>query len=70
MAPYLHPLLVQDAPCSHCFGLYTLSGLSRHVKNAHPHANLISQVSQATLSLSLPSPPMLHLGFIPFISCD
>jgi hypothetical protein len=35
MAPSLHPLLIQDTPCLHCFGLYTLNGLSKHVKSAH-----------------------------------
>jgi hypothetical protein len=38
----LHPSSIQDAPCPHCSGLYTLGGLSGHVKNAHPHANLVS----------------------------
>jgi hypothetical protein len=38
----LHPLSIQDAPCPHYSSLYTLGGLSRHVKSAHPHASLVS----------------------------
>jgi hypothetical protein len=39
---FLRPSSIQDAPCPHCYGLYILSGFSRHVKGVHPHANLVS----------------------------
>jgi hypothetical protein len=42
MASSLGPLLVQDTPCPHCFGLYILSGFSRHVKSVHLLVNSIS----------------------------
>jgi hypothetical protein len=42
MVSSLGPLLVQDTPCPHCFGLYTLSGFSRHVKSVHLLVNFIS----------------------------
>jgi hypothetical protein len=42
MAPSLCPPLVWNTPCPHCFGLYTLGGLSKHVKNAHPLAGFVS----------------------------
>jgi len=51
MAPFLHTLLVHDTPCLHCFGLYVLGSLLRHVKSAHPLISLISQINQVVLSL-------------------
>jgi hypothetical protein len=42
MAPSLHPPLVQNISCPHCFSLYILGGLSRHVKSVHPPTSLIS----------------------------
>ncbi len=38
----LCPLSVRNTPCPHCFSLYTLSGLLRHVKSAHTPTSLIS----------------------------
>jgi hypothetical protein len=64
----LCPSSVRDTPCPHCFSLYTLSGLLRHVKSAHTPASLISQASQVVLFLQVSSPLVLLLGSIPFIS--
>jgi hypothetical protein len=41
MAPSLHPLLVRNTPSPHCFGLYTLGSLSKHVKSVHPLDSLV-----------------------------
>ncbi len=68
VSPYLCPLSIQDAHCPHCSNLYTLGALSRHVNNVHPHVNLISHVSQATLFLQVSVPFVLHPGSIPFTS--
>jgi hypothetical protein len=45
MTLYLRPLSIRNAPCPHYFGLYTLGGLLRHVKSAHPHVSLVSYAS-------------------------
>jgi hypothetical protein len=36
------PSIDSRCPCSHCFGLYILSGLLKHIKSFHPHVNPIS----------------------------
>ncbi len=48
---FLCPLSIRNTPCLHYFGLYTLGGLSKHVKNVHPFTNLVSQTSHVVLSL-------------------
>jgi hypothetical protein len=55
MAPSLHPLLIQNTPCFHYFGLYILGGLSRHVKNVRLFASLLSQANHVILSLQVSS---------------
>jgi hypothetical protein len=65
MATSLRPLSIQDAPCSHCFGFYTLDDLSMHVKSVHLHVSLVSQAIQVASFLQVSSPPMLHPSFIP-----
>jgi hypothetical protein len=42
MAPSLCSSSIQDTFCLHYSGLYTLGNLSRHVKSAHLHLNLVS----------------------------
>jgi hypothetical protein len=66
MAPSLHPPSIWNALCLQCFILYISRDLLRHVKNAHLHANLVSQASQATLSLQMSSLFVLHPCSIPF----
>jgi hypothetical protein len=41
MAPFMHPPSIQDIPCLHCYGFYTLSDLSKHVKSAHLPTSLV-----------------------------
>jgi hypothetical protein len=67
MALSLHPLLVQDAPCPHCYGFHISNDLSKHVKSAHLHASFVSQASQAASLLQVSSFPMLPSSFIPFV---
>jgi len=64
MVPSLPPLSNWNTPCPYCFSLYTLGGVSRHVKNAHPPANLISQVCHVVSSLWVFSLHVFLLGFI------
>jgi len=64
MAPSLCPPLIQDTPCPYCFGIYTLGGLSRHVKSAHPLVSLVPYVSKVIFSLQAFSFPMFFLGSI------
>jgi hypothetical protein len=52
MTPSLCPSTVRNTPCPHYCSLYTLNGLSKHVKNAHPPASLISQASFLSLQVS------------------
>jgi hypothetical protein len=68
MVPFLHPPSIQNTLCPHCSGFYTLGGLLRHVKNAHPFASFISQasqVNQVVLSLQVSFCPLFLLGFFP-----
>ncbi len=51
MALSLHPSLIRNTPCPHCSSLFTLGGLSRHVKNVYPPISLISQTNQVVLFL-------------------
>jgi hypothetical protein len=44
MAPSCVPHMCEIPHCPHCFELYTLGSLLKHVKSAHPLATLISQV--------------------------
>ncbi len=64
MVPFLLPLLIWVTPCPYCFGFYTLGGISRHVKNAHPPNSLVSQAYHVVLSLRVSS---LHVFFPDFI---
>jgi hypothetical protein len=41
MAPSLHPLLILDTPCPHCYGLYILGSLSKHLKSVHLPTSLV-----------------------------
>jgi hypothetical protein len=51
MVPSLRPLSIRDTPSLHCFGLYTLGNLSRHVKGAHPLASLVLQCCDSSFRL-------------------
>lgn len=42
MAPSLHPLSIRDTPCPHCYSLYILGDLLKHVNNVHPPLSLVS----------------------------
>jgi hypothetical protein len=57
-------------PCPHCFGLYILGNLLRHVKSAHPLASLVSQASQVILFyfLQMFSIPVIFHSSIPLIT--
>jgi hypothetical protein len=55
MDPSLHLLVIQNAPCPHYFSFYISNDLSKHVKSAHLHADLVSQASQVVLSLQMSS---------------
>jgi hypothetical protein len=64
MALSLHPPLIQNTPCLHYSSLFTLGGLSRHVKSVYPPTSLISQANQVVLSLRVSSLPMFFLSVI------
>jgi hypothetical protein len=68
MAPFLHPSSIRDTPCRHCFNLYILGSLSRHVKSVHPPISFVSHAIYVISSLQVFSPFVLLLGFIPFAS--
>jgi hypothetical protein len=65
---FITSLLVWATLCPHCSGLYTLGGLSRHVKSVHPHVNLVSQPNQTILFLQVSSPYVFFPGLIPLDS--
>jgi hypothetical protein len=64
MAPSLCPLSVQDTPCFHCYNLYILGDLLKHVKSAHPLASLVPMLIK--LFFFCRCPPFLCFSLVLF----
>ncbi len=67
MAPFCVPHQF-EIPLVFIVLAFTLQGALKHVKNVHPHASLISQVSHVVLYLQVSSPHVFLPGFFPLVS--